>query len=745
MIASACLAVLAGSPSALTGQGVPVPAKTRSAEKTQGTELKKDSEKTKSRASPNSVREIEKIRPGYAPIADHSTELGPAEKAVRQQERARRTSERQDVELRKTERSSKPSLGGLGTLAAQVARQGVERRRAPDPTQDVEQRERAFESHTRDLSPADRERMNELLKAFHIPPPLDFSPKPEPIDVTPIFGPREPPKKGLTPPTTAQSVVPLRGTRELERFSRERFGSRQETETTQRWLSELGYYHGPIHGVAGPLTHAAVEDFAKREGSLSEDGLRRAALRKLRRDGSLSPFLQLQVNSNAPRLLADLGFPQSDQSQEEAVRQFQQFHRIQATGRINPETADAILEDFGMLAQVKVAGDAPLFGLAPQSLFRHFHESVGSFTDDQQSYYLVRRRAPELLITDQNGRMVRLSGPLATQAFYDARRRVAQEKSSRDLAFLVATPQSTDPNSPVVLQIGSQSIPFSRAEFQELLESPSSLSLEKLVGIELGRTTASSAIVVLSDGTFSKPHDAGQLPGILNVSPAKLAAAVKTLFGGTRDVFLANDAETAIEHASTLPSLTIKSSSDLTIYTAKTLTDYGSMENLKKPLEKAGVRVVDEEMGYSPVPGTSAVVVTGHRDRSMSEHLQDLKDAGVLRGKLVAVISCYEQGSERFQSDLITGPKGATAVVFYPTAIKAQAVELVMLELSRLISRETVGLSPSRLDSLLERSVDRALEAAGTPSEREEIEKLRHALIQLSRLRPPTPASDIDT
>ena len=53
MIASACLAVLAGSPSALTGQGVPVPAKTRSAEKTQGTELKKDSEKTKSRASPN--------------------------------------------------------------------------------------------------------------------------------------------------------------------------------------------------------------------------------------------------------------------------------------------------------------------------------------------------------------------------------------------------------------------------------------------------------------------------------------------------------------------------------------------------------------------------------------------------------------------------------------------------------------------------------------------------------------------
>jgi hypothetical protein len=54
-------------------------------------------------------------------------------------------------------------------------------------------------------------------------------------------------------------------------------------------------------------------------------------------------------------------------------------------------------------------------------------------------------------------------------------------------------------------------------------------------------------------------------------------------------------------------------------------------------------------------------------------------------------------------------------------------------------------LSPSRLDSLLERSVDRALEAAGTPSEREEIEKLRHALIQLSRLRPPTPASDIDT
>ncbi len=162
------------------------------------------------------------------------------------------------------------------------------------------------------------------------------------------------------------------------------------------------------------------------------------------------------------------------------------------------------------------------------------------------------------------------------------------------------------------------------------------------------------------------------------------------------------------------------------------MIDFGTIENLKKPLTRAGIRVEDEPAGYGEVPGTNVIIITGHRDRSMSDHLQKLKKAGVLKGKLVVVISCYVPGVEALQSGLMVGPQGAAGVLFYSDVINATAVAAVMRKLPRIVDSQQ--FSPIRVDELLERSLDAALEDAETEPERQEIEKMRRFVDQRSLL-----------
>jgi hypothetical protein len=144
---------------------------------------------------------------------------------------------------------------------------------------------------------------------------------------------------------------------------------------------------------------------------------------------------------------------------------------------------------------------------------------------------------------------------------------------------------------------------------------------------------------------------------------------------------------------------------------------------------------MNEATSYVEVPSSNVVVVTGHRDRSMADHLQRLKNAGVLKGKIVAVLSCYGEGVEGLQSDLVAGANGAKAILYYSTPINPGAVQSMMLELSRQLSSNNKGFAALRLDNLIKQSVDRALKNADFDSEKEELKKLQNPIIQLSRLR----------
>ena len=294
------------------------------------------------------------------------------------------------------------------------------------------------------------------------------------------------------------------------------------------------------------------------------------------------------------------------------------------------------------------------------------------------------------------------------------------------------TPQ--DVNSPVDLQVGSQRLFLTRDEFASLLQSPQAPSqLDK--GLNFGRGTKPTVVVSGDDS-----------------SATAVAGLLEARYGPTADVFLARDPYAASEHLAALPSLSVRSPSDVVVYTAKNITDYGTIANLKKGPANARIRVVEENGGSASErwqalsreqwSASKVMVIAGHRDRTMASHLTDLKEAGALRGRLVVVASCYEPGVELLQSDLTAGYQGAAGVIFSRETIKASAVEAVMLEFAKLM--RSGSFDPARIDVLFGRSVDRALEVADTPSDQDELKKLRHPIFQITRLRLLSEFADAD-
>jgi len=623
------------------------------------------------------------------------------------------------------------TLGSAAGLGAQVEGRVIEREIEPREIREVRER---FER----LTP---EQQTALRREFGL------EPKPQPLRLRPL---REseihPLAKRLTlkpysakPPNYSLFRETLRSG-DWERIFDERQRLQPtEIKTAQALLKGLGFYKGSVDGVAGPKSAEAVQAFNAKEGKASIGKLDRPTLdalflEALNQYEGLDPAVRPVVDAHTRELLGSVGFDQATQSLNATVRRYQRFHSLPETGRIGPELASRLASDLRLRGDAGSTSIAQLLGQTPELFLRHSDsEFFGFLTDGSRRYFLARPNAPELWALDSWGNVLsRLKGAEAIEEFNKEGRAIAAANSSDDLIFLHASPLSSGPDSPIALQLGTRAVNLPRSEFEAFVQSGEGLNqLEGLFGAASGTTGRRRAILVLQTGIFATAPSQAQIPGFIPLPPATAqAGALKAKFGNTVDVYLAGDARTARENATKLPSLAIKGPADITVYTARTVTDYDTIENLKKPLARSGIRVVDEKSGYAGTSSSNLIVVSGHRDRPLADHLNHLKDAGVLKGKLVAVISCYESGAESLQSDLLSGPMGAAGVLFFDTTVNAAAVESVLRELSKLIGSQ--GFAPSRLEELLERSVDQALVLADTPTEKVEIKKLRLGLLQLS-------------
>jgi hypothetical protein len=493
-----------------------------------------------------------------------------------------------------------------------------------------------------------------------------------------------------------------------------------EIRTAQLLLGQLGYYKARPDGSPGPQTRKAVQSFQDASGRRSDGRLNRSTITELFLAASKDyEHMALEIRPEAEKRLRDCiaktGFAD--------VEQFAVFSELPQTGWISPEFVARLEEDLELWDELASTWEMQVVGLTPEQFFSRSGEVFGFLEDDSTRFALARSKAPELWVLDQQDRVVqRIKGTPAVEQFYEAGRRIAAKHSDKGAFFLYASPAAADVSGTVVLQIGPETITVPRTEFDNFVQSGGGLSkLEEMIGTGTGERRA---LFVLDRGIFGATAESGATD-VASASAMRLAVALRTRYRGVADVFLARDARTALENAR--KPLPIAKPADLAVYTAPDVTDLGTIDNLRKPLTRAGIRVVDGAAGYAAVPGTNVIIITGHRDQPLSDFLQRLKRDGVLAGKVVAVVSCYEPGVEALQSGLMTGPGRASGVLFYSGVINPIAVQPVMRELSRIVGSQPN--SPASLRELWEESVDAALKRADTDLEKQELEKLKKELV----------------
>lgn len=524
-----------------------------------------------------------------------------------------------------------------------------------------------------------------------------------------------------------------------------------QVSTAQQVLKARGLYDGTPDGIAGPLTFKAVSAFELATGRTATGQLNERIFDELLfaavdvYDG-IGAKAQQEVDGRIGDFLADAGFGLPSEPFVERLRRYQEFHGLATTGRVDPRLSQVIAADRTLITDTTVAEISERAGIPPELTLANLQSAFfASASDGKQRYLLAHPDAPELWFIDaQSGTVVDRRRSGAFEAFHALQRETAAANSSDEVMLLHASPHSVDPTSPIRLQIGSKAVSIARGEYDAFVRGEGALEALRFLDSS-GADAKPRRLGILASGLFGDSRYGGY-------SATEQAAALKALLGDRVDVFVARDPVAARRNLVKRDAAIVKAADDIAVYTSETVVDHGILDNLARPLARAGIRVVtaaeqertrptaDDRVGQprgGAAPASNVIVITGHRDVSMDSHLTRLKDAGWLAGKFVVIISCYERGVEVTQSSLLAGPLAASGVLFFSEAVNAPAVELVIRKLADRIGAGELG---DKLEQLLKRSVEDAADEAITPIERLEIRKLHRAIWQLSRTVPESPA-----
>lgn len=338
-------------------------------------------------------------------------------------------------------------------------------------------------------------------------------------------------------------------------------------------------------------------------------------------------------------------------------------------------------------------------------------EPCGPFLNDGSNNYIIRRGSREELWTVNADRSItRSTDGVAIARFHEVGKRIARESSREDFHVLYAVPSAS--SSDLI------DVQYGQGELKSLPRAGFVQQLARLVD------TDSAPITILSDGTTNDPD--------LQATP--LAAALKAQIGGGRDVFVAKDvfSGAAYDHQRKLQNVSVRTGGDIAVYTSGMIQDWGAVEQVQKSLQRAGIQVNSEEAGLVPSSAGNVIAIIGHRGPEMGAFLARLKDAGVVRDKIVLLMSCYDSDVESAQSILTRGDNGAIGVFYFSDAIRAPEVASILYQLGRAVgSGEVAG---QRLDHVFEHAARLAAKNA-TLNEKLDIELLLYRMTtQLSGL-----------
>ena len=198
--------------------------------------------------------------------------------------------------------------------------------------------------------------------------------------------------------------------------------------------------------------------------------------------------------------------------------------------------------------------------------------------------------------------------------------------------------------------------------------------------------------------------------------------------GPGTEVFIGLDRNLALENAGKLPVLDTQA--DVAVYLPgkqAAVQDFQALQGIRDTM--TGLRFTED---LAPLPG-KVVILTGHSSAELRMWVESLGRSGALRGKLVVLNSCHGAMDTAWNSRLIR-EFGATGVRSYVEEITPQAVKDVMVHFNNLLKApRSFG---ETLEQLWNKAVDRALGEAEFQNLKQQIEKLRLGVTQLSMVGP---------
>jgi hypothetical protein len=417
-------------------------------------------------------------------------------------------------------------------------------------------------------------------------------------------------------------------------------------------------------------------------------------------------------------------------------------------------------------------------------------KAIGQLNDSNEKYILIGADSGDIelrIVRSQPGSVFSfepiyrvdpkaLKNGNAIEAMDKLSRKLAADKSDATTRFVHAgsyEPTSGEGRGAFRLQLGEQEITLSAADHEALFNQNLNVPIPMLdnymnalpSNVDGGKPRFIIYRDAFAQGSFGHgggrppkpPKDSDAAGGEGNegpqpygyhesrrhVHPTVLLAVLKARYREKGDFLLDDEMDRGKANAASLPF--VAKGNDIVAYLASNdplrgtisnrisktdgqVQQFKIIENIAEYLRETGVEIISD---FTRSAKTNVLVVTGHKDRNFVDYVNDLGFNGVFKDHIVALASCYEVGDEALNARIIRDYQ-AKAVLFFDRRLNPHAVESVLYEMSRILKES--NYSSSRFDDLLNRSVDRALKDPQNASWRNDIEKMRRSLIQVSRL-----------
>ena len=170
----------------------------------------------------------------------------------------------------------------------------------------------------------------------------------------------------------------------------------------------------------------------------------------------------------------------------------------------------------------------------------------------------------------------------------------------------------------------------------------------------------------------------------INTDRLRMVEAIESQYGDRIKVLHDDDLQIGKENAKNLP--TIRGSTDLAAYIPRNgfdVRDYSVLQAIEDYLTQAQIRTIRDT---TRVEESNIIIITGHKDKALKEYFMQLGREGCLKGKVVLMLSCYEQGDTAFHSNAIKG-YGIRGITFLRETINPQAVEKVVVEMCDVLKK----------------------------------------------------------